>query len=403
MKFTFNWLKESVAYSGTPEQLAELLTMAGLEVESLTSLREPETERQDWLFEIAVTPNRGDCLGIAGIAREVAALTGNELRALPESPADKDSAIKKRISIKIEDAQLCARYSARIVEDVRVAPSPAWLRYRLEACGIRAINNVVDVTNYTMLETGQPLHAFDLDRLSAKQIVVRAAGPTPQLTTLDGVDRELRADDLLICDADHPIALAGVMGGSDSEVQRCDEIGAARKRQLFPSTIRRTAKRLALHSEASHRFERGVDPEGTIAALNRAIYLLGEITGGRALNGVLDVVARKVKSLAIILRQDRIEKLLGLKLDLKQAEKILNSLGMKTRLQSKNRSLSVIPPASRPDINREADLIEELARLHGYGNIPTTLPHLRSTGAKVDVQLRWERNSAWLFFRRRIF
>ena len=128
MKFTFNWLKESVAYSSTPERLAELLTMAGLEVESLTSLRELETERQDWLFEIAVTPNRGDCLGIAGIAREVAALTGNELRALPESPADKDSAIKKRISIKIEDAQLCARYSARIVEDVRVAPSPAWLR-----------------------------------------------------------------------------------------------------------------------------------------------------------------------------------------------------------------------------------------------------------------------------------
>ncbi|HTF93921.1 MAG TPA: phenylalanine--tRNA ligase subunit beta, partial [Verrucomicrobiae bacterium] len=354
MKFTFNWLKESVAYSGTPERLAELLTMAGLEVESLTSLREPETERQDWLFEIAVTPNRGDCLGIAGIAREVAALTGNELRALPESPADKDSAIKKRISIKIEDAQLCARYSARIVEDVRVAPSPAWLRYRLEACGIRAINNVVDVTNYTMLETGQPLHAFDLDRLSAKQIVVRAAGPTQQLTTLDGVDRELRADDLLICDADHPIALAGVMGGSDSEVSDVTKSVLLESANFSPSTIRRTAKRLALHSEASHRFERGVDPEGTIAALNRAIYLLDEITGGRALNGVLDVVARKVKTPAIILRQDRIEKLLGLKLDLKQAEKILNSLGMKTRLQSKNRSLSVIPPANRPDINREA-------------------------------------------------
>jgi len=392
MKFTFNWLKESLAYSGTPERLAELLTMAGLEVESLTSLREPETERQDWLFEIAVTPNRGDCLGIAGIAREVAALTGNELRALPESPADKDSAIKKRIRIKIEDAQLCARYSARIAEDVRVAPSPAWLRHRLEACGIRAINNVVDVTNYTMLETGQPLHAFDLDRLSAKQIVVRAAGPTSQLTTLDGVDRELRADDLLICDADHPIALAGVMGGSDSEVSDVTKSVLLESANFSPSTIRRTAKRLALHSEASHRFERGVDPEGTIAALNRAIYLLDEITGGRALNGVLDVVARKVKTLAIILRQDRIEKLLGLKLDLKQAEKILNSLGMKTRLQSKNRSLSVIPPASRPDINREADLIEELARLHGYGNIPTTLPHLRSTGGKIDGQLRWERN-----------
>ncbi|MGH7871678.1 MAG: phenylalanine--tRNA ligase beta subunit-related protein, partial [Candidatus Binatia bacterium] len=296
MKLTFNWLRDLVANSGPPEQLAELLTMAGLEVESLASLRDSETERQDWVFEIAVTPNRGDCLSIAGIAREVAALTGDALQALPMSVPDKDPAIKKRINVKIEDAQLCARYSARIVDEVRIAPSPPWLRGRLEACGIRAVNNVVDATNYVMLETGQPLHAFDLDCLSAKQIVVRAAAQTQRLTTLDGIDRQLCADDLLICDADHPVALAGIMGGSDSEVRDVTRSVLIESANFSASAIRRTAKRFALHSEASHRFERGVDPEGTIEALNRAVYLLSEVAGGQAVSGVVDVVARKVKS-----------------------------------------------------------------------------------------------------------
>ena len=174
MKFTFNWLKEFVTFSGAPERLAELLTMAGLEVESLTPLREPNTDKQDWLFEVGVTPNRGDCLGIIGIAREVAALAEETLRSPAASAAKKAPAINKRISLKIEAPSLCARYSARIVDDLQVAPTPVWMRYRLEACGIRAVNNIVDITNYVMLETGQPLHAFDLDRLEAKEIIVRA-------------------------------------------------------------------------------------------------------------------------------------------------------------------------------------------------------------------------------------
>src|SRR5207249_7068832 len=191
MKFTFNWLKEFVTLKVAPEKLAELLTMAGIEVESLTSLREPGTSQEDWLFEIAVTPDRGDCLGIAGIAREVAALTGGQLLSIPSSPAKKDSTINKRISLIIEDPRLCPRYSARIVDEVAVSAAPAWLRYRIESCGIRSINNVVDITNYVMLETGQPLHAFDLDRLPAKQIVVKPAGGVKKFTTLDGVERDL--------------------------------------------------------------------------------------------------------------------------------------------------------------------------------------------------------------------
>ncbi len=200
MKFTLSWLKEFVEVDLPPAELAKTLTMAGLEVESMAAAHELENGQEDWLFEIAVTPNRGDCLGIAGIAREVAALTKGKLKTLPVDVATKDPNLQKRIAIAIEDPLLCARYSARIVDEIKIAPSPAWLRRRLESSGIRAINNVVDVTNYVMLETGQPLHAFDLERLRHKAIVVRAAGAAKRLTTLDGVERQLVEEDLLICD-----------------------------------------------------------------------------------------------------------------------------------------------------------------------------------------------------------
>jgi phenylalanyl-tRNA synthetase beta chain len=335
MKFTLNWLKELVTFDGAPERLAELLTMTGLEVESLAPLREPETDQQDWLFEVGVTPNRGDCLGLVGIAREVAALTGETFRSPASSAVKKAPAIQKRISLEIDDPKLCARYSARIVDEVRVAPSPSLIRFRLEACGIRAINNVVDVTNYVMLETGQPLHAFDLDRLEAKRIIVRAAGDNKKFVTLDGVERGLVPADLLICDGDLPVALAGVMGGMDSEVRETTRSVLLESANFTPATIRRTAKRLALHSEASHRFERGVDPEGTIAALDRAVLLLGKLTGGQPLAGVADLYARKEKAPVIVLREERIAKLLGLKIDVKRAEKLLTSIGMKAQTRAR--------------------------------------------------------------------
>jgi len=391
MKFTFNWLKEFVKVTAGPAELAKLLTMAGLEVESLVPQREAESNAEDWLFEIAVTPNRGDCLGIAGIAREVAALTGGQLLSIPSSPAKKDATINKRISLIIEDPRLCPRYSARIVDEVAVSAAPAWLRYRIESCGIRSINNVVDITNYVMLETGQPLHAFDLDRLTAKKIVVRTAGDVRKFTTLDGVERELTAEDLLICDGDTPVALAGVMGGMDSEVIDSTRSLLLEGANFAPTSIRRTAKRLALHSEASHRFERGVDPVGTIAALDRAVYLLIEHAGAKALAGVADRFPGRAKASTILLREERIEKLLGLEISRKQVEKLLRSLGMKTERQGRSGSLKVIPPTSRADIIREADVIEELARVHGYDRIPTTLPLVRCSGGKHDSRLGWER------------
>ena len=391
MKLTLNWLKEFVTFEDAPEKLAELLTMAGLEVESITPLREPETNREDWLFEIAVTPNRGDCLGIAGLAREVAALTGARLTSPPAGLSKKDRGIYQKIDLTIEDAQLCRRYSARIVDEVCLGPSPAWLRCRLEACGIRSINVVVDVTNYVMLETGQPLHAFDLERLPSKNIVVRCAREIKKFTTLDGVERELAGEDLLICAGDTAVALAGVMGGMDAEVRATTRSVLLESANFAPVAIRRTAKRLALHSEASHRFERGVDPEGTVAALDRAVYWLSELAGGHALTGVADCYASRAKAPTLVLRPERIEKLLGVQIDRTQVEKHLKSLGMKTQRQGKSGRMKVTPPTSRPDLTREADLIEELARLHGYDNIPTTLPLLRCSGGKQDYRLGGER------------
>jgi phenylalanyl-tRNA synthetase beta chain len=390
MKFTFNWLKEFVTFRTSPQKLAEMLTMAGLEVESLSSLHEPETDREDWLFEVGVTPNRGDCLGLAGIAREVSALTGGQLKPARVSAHGKDPSLAKRVSIKIANRRLCRRYSARIVDEVRLGASPAWMRFRLEACGIRSLNNVVDITNYVMLETGQPLHAFDLDRLPTRKIVVRPAQETRRFTTLDGVERELTAEDLLICDGDALIALAGLMGGTNSEVTAGTRSILLESANFDPLSIRRTAKRLGLYSEASHRFERGVDPEGTLVALDRAVYLLSELANGVASPGVADRYPGRPRAATLSLREKRVEGILGVQVDAKQAERLLQSLGLKTHQASRGR-IKVVVPARRADLTREADLIEELARLYGYERIPSHLLRLQSSGGRKDDRLAQER------------
>src|SRR5262249_1996750 len=390
MKTTFNWLKEFVAFTGAPRELVRFLTMAGLEVESLSPLREPDRDREDWLLEIAVTPNRGDCLGVAGIAREVSALTGAPLKDMVTLASKKTPRIGNRVGIRIEDPSVCPRYSARIIDNLSITQSPAWLRYRLEACGIRAINHIVDVTHYLMLETGQPLHAFDWDRLPEKNIVVRPARETKKFTTLDGVTRQLLHDDLLICAGETPVALAGVMGGVDTEVRASTSSILLESANFCSSSIRRTAKRLGLHSEASHRFERGVDPEGTIKALDRAVWLMREIAGGDETSGVVDEYPGRAKPVKLRLRAERIEQLLGGQIKLQDAAKLLSALGLKVERQPKQRGLKVIVPSRRPDLTREADLIEELARLNGYDKIPTTLPVFRIS-AKLDAHLAWER------------
>lgn len=388
MKFTYSWLKEFVEIDLQPAELASALTMAGLEVESLTELRDHDNRGADSLFEVGVTPNRGDWLSIAGVARELAALTGGSLKAPPSESPTKKPLEKARIAIAIEDPVLCPRYSARVIHGVAIAPSPDWIKRRLEACGIRSINNVVDVTNYVMLETGQPLHAFDLARLGHGMIAIKPAGTTRRFTTLDGVQRELAADDLLIWDGPEPVALAGIMGGLDSEVNEATASVLLESANFAPVSVRRTARRLGLHSEASHRFERGVDVEGTVTALNRAAYLLKEISPARS-GASLDAYPGKSKPPTIIVREERIEQLLGVKLDRRVLLDLLTRLGMKVK--GKGRVLTVVPPSSRNDLTREADVIEEVARLHGYDQIPSTLPTITSGGAHLDPQLLWQR------------
>jgi phenylalanyl-tRNA synthetase beta chain len=400
MKFTFNWLKEFVTFRASPHQLAELLTMAGLEVDSMTPAREPETDREDWLFEVSVTPNRGDCLSLIGLATEVSALTGGRVKSMSSGALRRRRAGSaqgekgtKRVGITIKNSQLCPRYSAQIVDEVRMGRAPTRMRYRLESCGIRSINNVVDVTNYTMLETGQPLHAFDLERLPNRKIVVRPANEIKKFITLDGMERELAPTDLLICDGEVPIALAGVMGGTNSEVTMETRSVLLESANFDPITIRRTAKRLGLHSEASHRFERGVDPEGTLTALNRAADLLASVAQGTSASGVADCYPRRRKPSVLVLREERVEQILGVHIRSAQAEKLLRSLGLKTQREANGRKIKVVVPSRRPDLTREADMIEELARLYGYQRIPSTLPLLRPSEGRRDDRLGWERKT----------
>jgi phenylalanyl-tRNA synthetase beta chain len=390
MKLTLNWLKEFVSFKNRPEQIAEMLTMAGFEVESLTPLRTEKGEAEDWLMEVAVTPNRGDCLGILGLAREVAALTGAPVKLPPAARHAADGSIRRLVDVKISSPRLCPRYSARIVRDIHVGPSPTWMRDRLEACGIRSINNVVDITNYVMLETGQPLHAFDFDRLKSKRIVVRQAGNIRKFKTLDGVERELAQGDLLICDGDMPVAIAGVMGGMESEVQISSKVVLLESAHFDPISVRRTAKRLGLHTEASHRFERGVDPEGTLYALDRAVLLLAQFAKGIPVQGTIDRYPGRVKATAVFLRDSKVQRLLGMEMKRSEVEKIIKSLGLKVQQRSKS-GLKVIAPSYRPDLSREADLIEELARLYGYEKIPSTLPLARPQGSRADSHLSKER------------
>ena len=387
VKISFNWLKEFVDINGSPQEIAVRLTMAGIEVESVVPLESAATA-EDWILEVAVPPNRGDCLSVMGLAREVAAITGAEPRTQHKKVRAPKAGVPG-LEIKIEDPSLCPRYSACLVRNVRVGPSPSWARLRLEACGIRAINNVVDVTNLVMLETGQPLHAFDWDKLVTKQIAVRAAENRQKFTTLDGLERELETGDLLICDGDKPVALAGVMGGSETEVNERARQVLLESAHFDPVAIRRTAKRLGLHSEASYRFERFVDPEGTLFALERAVALLAEVAEGKRDGNASDCWPQRRKPVAILLRDSRVRDVTGISIERNKIERLLAPLGLQIVSRTRN-GIKFIAPNYRSDLTREADLIEEVVRLNGYGEIAANLPLIRHQ-AKRDRQLEWER------------
>ncbi len=331
---------------------------------------------KDVRFELGLTPNRPDCLSVLGVAREVAAMIGRPLR-LPEAQVvENGPEIATETSVTIQEPGLCPRYAARLVRGVQIGPSPEWLVRRLQAVGMRSINNVVDVTNYVLMELGHPLHAFDFNLLRGRRIVVKKSGEGESFTTLDSQPRQLNSHDLTICDAEGAVALAGIMGGENSEIQPDTTDILIESAYFNPTTIRRTSKRLGIHSESSHRFERGADIDMVPKALDRAVDLILQVAGGVAAKGRIDEYPTALSKRNITITGRRTAEILGLSLDILDIQRLLRSIGMEVEPAADrfDAALYVSVPAFRPDLEREIDLIEEVARLNGYDRIPVTMP-----------------------------
>ena len=333
---------------------------------------------KDARFELGLTPNRPDCLSVVGVAREVAAMAGKSLRLPTVILSESDTASTAMTSVTIEDAELCPRYAARLIRGVKIGPSPPWLVRRLESVGQRSINNVVDVTNYVLMELGHPLHAFDFSLLRGGRIIVRPAAEGETFTSLDSQVRLLKSNDLMICDAIGPVALAGIMGGENSEIQPQTTDILLESAYFNPAAIRRTSKRLGMHTEASHRFERGADIDMVPLALDRAAALIVEVAGGAILAGMLDVYPQKVEERCLTISDRRTRQILGIDLGLERIAQILTSIGLTVVPPAvpmeHDGVLQVMVPTFRPDLEREIDLIEEIARINGYEAIPETMP-----------------------------
>ncbi len=329
-------------------------------------------EGEDWILDINVTPNRPDCLSIIGIAREIACIFNKELSIPEDSVKESDIPIESFISIRVDDPDGCPRYSARVIRDVKIKQSPFWLRNRLESVGIRSINNVVDVTNYILMETGHPLHAFDYDLIQGQLIVVRKAEDQERFKTLDGKEHTLSKEDLLICDGERGVALAGIMGGLNSEINNQTTNIFLESAYFDPVTVRKTSKRLGISTEASYRFERGADPENTIFAVNRAAKLLSDITECKVAKGILDVNKKKFVKRKIELRYPRIERVVGIEIPEGDVKRILTSLEIESSEEKKESTVFEIP-SRRHDLSKEEDLIEEIVRHYGYDRVETNL------------------------------
>ena len=337
---------------------------------------------EDWILDVTLTPNRIDCASMVGIAREIGALTKKDIKMPETQIKESETLIEDLASVTILDLQGCPRYTAGLVDKVKIGPSPFWMRYRLHSSGIRSINNVVDITNYVLMELGQPLHAFDYHRLADRKIVVKRAENGQIFTTLDEQSREMDDQTLMICDGRGPVALAGIMGGLDSEITENSTTVLIESAYFNPTVIRRASKRLSLTTEASYRFERGIDIEGADLALKRSLALIKQLAGGNIARGIIDCYPEPWSPPKVILRADRANEILGTSIGIKQMADYLSSLTMAVKVVDQN-IMEVSPPSFRVDITREADLIEEVARLIGYNNIPVTLPAIRP--AEEDV------------------
>ena len=380
MKITYNWLKEYVYFYLSPNELADRLTRVGLVVASIQPIED------DFCLEIEVTSNRPDCLGIMGIAREVAAAVGGALR-LPETNFTAESAdISKLFHTSVDDQFLCPHYTDRVIRRVTIGPSPEWMQKRLKCIGLRPVNNVVDVTNYVMMETGQPVHAFDLDKLSDQKIVVRKAKSGEEIVLINGARRALFHDMLVIADGKKPIAVAGIMGGKETEVTDSTRNILIECAEFEPRQIRRTAKALGVVSDSSYRFERGTDPEGIDFTSRRTVKLVKDLAGGEIAVGVLDIKSRSYETKKVTLRLERLHKILGIEIKKDIAVDILKKLQF-TIINSIDNFIDVEVPGFRGDIDREIDLIEEIARIYGYDNVPVKTAISVRSSAKSKFEL----------------
>ncbi|MEM8609110.1 MAG: phenylalanine--tRNA ligase subunit beta [Myxococcota bacterium] len=371
---------------------------------------------RDYILDIGLTPNRPDCLGHIGVAREIGVLFGQSYvpRKVPSprqtfaageafasgaptvnleprwenGSTSVDAPSLPSVSVDIVDGDRCPRYGAALVTGVTVQPSPFWLRYRLHNLGLRALSNVVDATNLILLEWGHPIHGFDLSKLRGSKVVVRLAKDGETMATLDDVERTFTSDDLLICDGEGPVAVAGVMGGADSEIQDDTENVLIECAYFDPRSVRRTSRRLGLHTDSSHRFERGVDPQAVPSVLASAASLIAELGGGAAATTAIDSVSVPYIPNSIALRPARASRLLGSTVDATESERVLDAIGCRITDKS-DAAITVEAPSWRPDLGREVDLIEEVARVRGYDQIPTAVPRVHPSESGTPEFLRF--------------
>ncbi len=363
MIVSWNWLQDYVPLSMTVEELTDRLTLTGLNLEGFTAVGD------DVAIDVEVTSNRPDCLGHIGIAREVSVLWESPLKVSAAKPQSKGASVSKLSSVTVECPDLCPRYTARVIRGVQIGTSPKWLADRLRTLGIAVINNVVDISNYVMMECGQPLHTFDFQLLAGGKIIVRRAKPGEKFTAINHQTYDLNADTCVIADGEKAVALAGVMGGATSEVSDATTdllIEAADFAQL---SVRNTARRLHLHSPSSYRFERGVDPEGIDWASRRCCELILELAGGELAEGVINVGEPRQPREPVKLRFSQLQRVLGIKIPDDRVRQILKALG-NDETHACGECVKVVPPSWRADLTREIDFVEEVGRIYGYDEIP---------------------------------
>jgi phenylalanyl-tRNA synthetase beta chain len=381
MNFSLNWIRNYLDINLSPQEIADTLSNVGLLVESITR------RGGDYLLDIEIHSNRPDWMNVLGICRELSAVTGATLKQPALNYDEISDKTSDFISVEILDPELCPRYCAKLIRNVKVGPSPEWLSEKLSIIGLHPINNIVDVTNFVLWEIGHPLHAFDYKNIAERKIIVRKGRKGEQLTTIDEVERNLDESVLVIADAHKPIAIGGVMGGINSHITDQTRDVLLEAAYFNPNSIRRTAKKYNLDTDASHRFERGCDPEAPLRAIDRTCYLLENISAGQACQGVVDAYPLRVPRKSISFRISRAEKLLGIELANNKVEETFNKLECSIKNINK-RIYEVSIPSFRVDITEEIDLVEEIARFYGYHNIPSALPSFKEIEIKDSDKIK---------------